>query len=120
LQKKQRDADIARQQLTSKEMKMHDLINNQAVQKDAVTSGSHTAWNRACPAYKNASERAKKAYTHRPRQFVIVSTMASIIESNKGRMFLFFITQLNSSDGYTIISRKKGRPLNCTVSIIWF
>jgi hypothetical protein len=46
----------------------------------------HTAWNRACPAYKNASERAKEAYTHRPRQFVVASTTANTSESNKGRM----------------------------------
>jgi hypothetical protein len=81
---------------------------------------SHTAWDRACPAYKNASERAKKAYTHRPRQFVVASTTASTSESNKGRMFPSSITQLNSSDGYTIISRKRGRPPNRTVSITRF
>jgi hypothetical protein len=80
--------------------------------------GSHTAWDRACPAYKNASEKAKKAYTHRPRQFVVTSTTASTSESNKGRMSPSFITQLSSSDGYTTISRKKKRPLSRTVSII--
>jgi hypothetical protein len=78
------------------------------------------AWDRACPAYKKASEKAKKAYTHRPRQFVVASTTASTSESNKGRMSPSFITQLNSSDGYTTISRKKERPLSRTVSIIWF
>jgi hypothetical protein len=79
--------------------------------------GSHTAWNRACPAYKNASEKAKEAYTHRLRQFVVASTTASTSESNKGRMFLPFITQLSSSDGYTTVSRKKERPPSRTVSI---
>jgi hypothetical protein len=53
--------------------------------------GSHTTWNRACPAYKNASEKAKKAYTHRPRQFVIANTTASTSEFNKGRMFFFLL-----------------------------
>jgi hypothetical protein len=80
--------------------------------------GSHTTWDRACPAYKNASERAKEAYTHRPRQFVIASTMANTSESNKGCMSPPFITQLSSSDGYTTVSRKKGRPPSRTVSII--
>jgi hypothetical protein len=78
---------------------------------------SHTAWNRACPAYKNASKRAKKAYTHRPRQFVIASTTASISEFNKGRMFFSFIMQLSSSDDYIIVSKKKERPLSCIVNI---
>jgi hypothetical protein len=82
--------------------------------------GSHTAWDRACPAYKNASERTKEAYTHRPRQFVVASTTVSTSESNKGRISFLFITQLSSSDGYTTISRKKGRPPSRTVSIIRF
>jgi hypothetical protein len=89
-------------------MKMHALTNNQAVKKKCVNcKSSHTTWDRACPAYKNASEKAKKAYTHRPRQFVIISTTASTSESNKGRMSPFFITQLNSSDSYITISKKK-------------
>jgi hypothetical protein len=105
---------------------MHALTNNQTVQKDALTAGTAIrpgtgpAWNRACPAYKNASEKAKKAYTHRPRQFVIASITASTNEFNKGRISFSFITQSSSSDGYTIISRKKGRPLNRTVSITRF
>jgi hypothetical protein len=76
--------------------------------------------DRACPAYKDASERAKEAYTHRPRQFVVASMTASTSESNKGRMSPPSITQLSSSDGYATISRKKGRPPSCTVSITRF
>jgi hypothetical protein len=72
---------------------------------------SHTAWNRACPAYKAASEKAKEAYAHRSRQFAIANTTASITETNQGRIFPPFTTQLESSEKYTTISRKKKRLL---------
>jgi hypothetical protein len=88
-------------------------FNEQAsgIKKYVNCRGSYTAWDRACPAYKAASEKAKEAYAHRPRQFAIASTTASITKINQGRMFPSSTTQLGSSEGYTTISRKKGRPL---------
>jgi hypothetical protein len=79
---------------------------------------SHIAWDWACPAYKVASEKAKEAYAHRPRQFAIASIATSITEINQGRMFPLFITQLESSEGYITISRKKGRLLRRESTII--
>jgi hypothetical protein len=87
--------------------------NRQAsgIKKCVNCRNSHIAWNRACPVYKTISERAKKAYAHRPRQFAIISTTTSITKTNQGRMFPLFTTQLRSSEGYITISRKKRRPL---------
>jgi hypothetical protein len=87
--------------------------NGQAsgIKKYVNCRNNHTAWDQACPTYKAASEKAKEAYAHRPRQFAIANTIASITETNQGRMFPLFIMQLGSNEGYTTISRKKGRPL---------
>jgi hypothetical protein len=83
---------------------------NSEIKRYINCSGKHTAWDRSCLIYKIISDRAKKAYTHRPRQFIIASLNASTKTSNASRMLSFIITQLPSFNGYTIISRKRGRP----------
>jgi hypothetical protein len=83
---------------------------NSGIKRCINCSGKHTNWDRSCPIYKIVSDRARKAYTHRSRQFVVASSNASTKTSDAGRISPPIITQLPSFDGYTIISRKRGRP----------